>query len=566
MIKFYKSLVFILALFVFTNCDKDEDIAKKSELKQITEFSITTPSSSLKAVINELNISITVPKDVDISALIPTIKISDKAQIFPLANKAQDFTKPVTYTITAEDGSTQDYTVSIEIEKSKNCTISEFSFEQFNPVVTGFISNFTIELTIPIGADLKKLVPNIVISDNASISPQTGIETNFSNPVTYTITAEDKTVQKYIVTVNIAKNSENKILEFKFEEFTPALTGIIDDENNTVKVTVPWAEKYDIYSMIPSIVVSELATINPESGKENNFKISQDYTVTAEDNSTKTYTVTLEIEEAPTPTIETLVKTEYSAGDQITIKGTNFSDCNISLNDGSSSYSITLDEQTISEVIFTLPSSTKSGEAELIMYIRNVKHSLGNITILPPAPTITSLSTSNIDDNVIVTIDGDNFSKGNNMVYFVLNNQEHQAYIKKDGDKSIQVILNPLLTPESYNVKIKVNDKEVTSNKTVEITTLTETDPIITAVNKQNIKIGEKLIIDGKNLTGTIGQINFIGNNGSSIRNIKFLSDTQAEYVIPEEINTGTYEIALQVYIGYDLKFSNTLYNITIED
>ncbi|MUP37171.1 DUF5018 domain-containing protein [Labilibaculum euxinus] len=566
MIKFYKSLAFILAMFLFTNCDKDEDIVQKSKLKQITEFSITTSAGNLKAVINEFKISITVPKDVNLSSLTPTIKISAKSQIFPLADKVQDFTKPVTYTVTAEDGSKQDYTVSVEIEKSKNCTISEFLFKQFDPIVTGLISNFTIELTVPIGTDLKKLIPNIVISDDASISPKTDVETDFSSPVTYTVTAEDKTEQKYVVTVNFAKSSENKILEFKFEEFTPTLIGVIDHENNTIKVTVPWAEKFDIYSMKPSIVVSELATVNPESGKENNFKVSQTYTVTAEDNSTKIYTATVSIEEAPEPTLEALTKTTYSAGEQITIKGTNFSDCEVSLNYSSGSYIMTIDEQTTSEVSFTLPSSTKLGEAELTMYIRDVKYSLGDITILPPAPIITGLSTSNTDDNVIVTIAGDNFSKGNNMVYFVLNNQEHEAYIKKDGDNSIQVILNPLLTPGSYNVKVKVNDKEVTSNKTIEITAPTTTNPIITAVNKAHLKRGEKLIVDGANLTGNPIQISIIGNNGSIVRNVKVLSDTQVEYVIPEDLNSGIYEISLQMYIDYDLKFSNVLYNISIED
>lgn len=566
MIKFYKSFVFILAFFALTSCDKDEEITKESDVKLITEFSIQNSSESIKASIDKYEINIIIPKGLDISSLTPTIKISAKSEIYPVSNLEQDFTNPVTYTVTAEDGSKQNYIVTVEIEKSKNCEISKFSFNQFDPVVTGQITNSTIELTVPIGTDLTKLVPTITISDDAIVSPKSEVEADLSKPVIYTVTAEDGTEQKYTVNVNIAKSSENKILEFKFEEFTPVLSGIIDDVNNTIKLVIPWAEKFDIYAMTPTIIISELASVNPETSEENSFKGSQEYTVTAEDNSTKTYTVTVEIEEAPTPTIEALTKTEYVADDEITIQGTNFSECQVYLKQASSSNMISLSEETITNVTFSIPNSTKAGEYELTIYIRDEEYSLGNITILPPAPSISNISTSSADDNLIVTIEGDNFSKGNNAVYFVMNNEEHKAYMKKDGDNSIQVILNPLLTPGSYNVIVKANGKEVRSNKTVEISTLTTTNPIITSVNKQNIKIGEKLIIDGKNLNGSNGQLSIIGDNGSIVRNVKIISDTQVEYVIPEELKAGTYEISIQMYFGWDLKFGNSLYNIVIED
>jgi len=51
--------------------------------------------------------------EVTLKALVPTIKISDKATIIPASGVAQDFSGKVNYTVIAEDGSMQVYTVSI---------------------------------------------------------------------------------------------------------------------------------------------------------------------------------------------------------------------------------------------------------------------------------------------------------------------------------------------------------------------------------------------------------------------------------------------------------------------
>ena len=53
-------------------------------------------------------------------------------------------------------------------------------------------------------ADLTDITPTIVISDGATISPESGVLQNFTDPVSYTVTAEDGiTTQIWTVTVNI---------------------------------------------------------------------------------------------------------------------------------------------------------------------------------------------------------------------------------------------------------------------------------------------------------------------------------------------------------------------------
>jgi hypothetical protein len=64
-------------------------------------------------------ITATVPYGTDVTALVPTIEISEGASIFPAAETPQDFTdsvtNPVIYTVTAADGSTTTYEVTVYI-------------------------------------------------------------------------------------------------------------------------------------------------------------------------------------------------------------------------------------------------------------------------------------------------------------------------------------------------------------------------------------------------------------------------------------------------------------------
>lgn len=86
---------------------------KKSDKKEIVSFSI--PSLGLKGINKENNIvALIVPPGYDESTLVnvaPSITISPWASISPSPDAPQDFTKDVVYTITAQDGSSQEITI-----------------------------------------------------------------------------------------------------------------------------------------------------------------------------------------------------------------------------------------------------------------------------------------------------------------------------------------------------------------------------------------------------------------------------------------------------------------------
>lgn len=82
----------------------------------ITSFSI--PQQTGSATINTTNhtINIEVAYGTPVTALIPTIGLSDGATISPASNVSRDFTLPVTYNVTAEDGTTvQPWTVTVTV-------------------------------------------------------------------------------------------------------------------------------------------------------------------------------------------------------------------------------------------------------------------------------------------------------------------------------------------------------------------------------------------------------------------------------------------------------------------
>ena len=198
-------LLFVVAFgLVFTACKDDDPEPDKSSAKAISTFTFAGLTPPVAGAISGTNISVTVPGTTDVTALTPTIVISDLATVSPNTGVAQDFSAPVTYTVTAEDGSAETYTVTVRKENVVNdeAELVSFVFAALTPPVDGTINGTDIAVTVPFDVDVTSLVPTIVISTSASVSPDTGEAQDFTSPVVYTVTAEDgTTAQAYTVTV-----------------------------------------------------------------------------------------------------------------------------------------------------------------------------------------------------------------------------------------------------------------------------------------------------------------------------------------------------------------------------
>lgn len=89
---------------------------------------------------------------------------------------------------------------------SKRTDIISFAFAGLTPSVTGTVNadNHTVVATVPFGTDVTSLAPTITVSEKAEIAPASGVARDFTDPVTYAVTAENGDVQNWTVTVNVS--------------------------------------------------------------------------------------------------------------------------------------------------------------------------------------------------------------------------------------------------------------------------------------------------------------------------------------------------------------------------
>lgn len=109
----------LLIIILLISCSKTGTPTTLDSAKQILSFSLKKADGTAFAAA-EINLSITadavtvtIPAGTDRTQLVPEIAISG-VTISPLSGAMQNFTNPVLYTVTAEDGTTANYTVSVK--------------------------------------------------------------------------------------------------------------------------------------------------------------------------------------------------------------------------------------------------------------------------------------------------------------------------------------------------------------------------------------------------------------------------------------------------------------------
>ncbi len=150
------------------------------------------------------------------------------------------------------------------------------------------------KVQVKVGAetDLSALVPQIEISEKATMTPASGVETDFSaGPVIFTVTAEDNSVKPWEVSVENAKSDETKILSFYLKR--QKSEAVISNTSVTVEVKLGT----DISKLESEITVSPGATISPASQEPVDFSNGPVvYTVTAESGKTRDWLVEVKSE------------------------------------------------------------------------------------------------------------------------------------------------------------------------------------------------------------------------------------------------------------------------------
>lgn len=263
-----------------------------SNSKNILDFSL----NGIAGTIIESNIFVTMPYGTNINSLVANYVINGQSVAINGVPQVPDttannFSNPVVYTVTAEDGSTQNYTVTVTVAPNTAKAISAFSLDGINGVIDGN----NISVTMPYGTSLTNLVANfttdgetVTIGNTTQVNGVT--QNNFETPVTYTVYAADGSIQNYTVSVTIAPNTAKAITAFSLN----GISGTIDGYN--ISVTLPYSTNLtdliaDFTTTGSSVTIGN--TLQVDGVTPNNFESPVTYTVHAADGSTQNYVISV---------------------------------------------------------------------------------------------------------------------------------------------------------------------------------------------------------------------------------------------------------------------------------
>lgn len=168
----------------------------------ITAFEIAGQVGDSVIDTDSFTVTVTMPYGTDVTALTPTIKVSDYATINPISETSMDFTNTVTYTVTAQnDTITQDWEVTVVVEADPDIAIVEAACD--NAENTDY-ADPTEESDY---ADESALASYIESIATAAIDDETVTVT--VNTVSYTAET-DGVAGSYIFTITVSKGTQSE--------------------------------------------------------------------------------------------------------------------------------------------------------------------------------------------------------------------------------------------------------------------------------------------------------------------------------------------------------------------
>jgi hypothetical protein len=283
--------------------------APAATTKALTAYSFAA-FPGVAATIDEAakTIAVTLPNGTAVTALKATftttgagVKVGTSAQTS--AATANDFTGAVDYVVSAADGSTSTYTVTVTVASPTAKATTGFSFAGL-PGAVGSIDEATktIAVSVPSGTDVTALVSTFattgtVVKVGAAVQTSGVTANNFTAPVAYTVTDAIGNSATYTVTVTAATAASKATTAFSFAGY-PAVAGTIDETAKTIAVSLPNGSS--VTALVAKFAttgstVKVGTTVQTSGVTANDFTNPVAYVVTAADGSAVTYTVTVTV-------------------------------------------------------------------------------------------------------------------------------------------------------------------------------------------------------------------------------------------------------------------------------
>ena len=247
----------------------------------------------------------------DGSTLIGTQALSGTTASFTTTSLALG-DHPITARYVGNTTNDPSFSVTTSILVSNPTDILTFKFPG---LAAATISGNNITATVPFATNVTALAPAYTLAPGGTCVPASSSTQDFTNPVNYVVSAAGFADKTYTVTViKAAASSAKDITSFTFVGLPATTIG-----SNTVSMTVPFGTA--VTSLAPIYTTSAQAIGSPVSGTAKNFSSAQTYTITAQDGTIKTYTVTVTV--APASSGKDILSCDFGAPGPASIVGTN---------------------------------------------------------------------------------------------------------------------------------------------------------------------------------------------------------------------------------------------------
>ena len=167
-------------------------------------LSFSVGAAEEQVVFDGAKITVTIPYATKWDSLKSAYTCSYDATVIKPQN--EDFVNsektPLKYTVKAEDGTTtKEYLVTVKkIPAATDNKLIAFDFGNLKGTIDH--DKGTVKLELPSGSS-KTFTPTITLPQFATVSPASGVAQDFTNPVTYTVTAQNGATKTYQVTVTV---------------------------------------------------------------------------------------------------------------------------------------------------------------------------------------------------------------------------------------------------------------------------------------------------------------------------------------------------------------------------
>ncbi|MDB4293495.1 Ig-like domain-containing protein, partial [Maribacter sp.] len=175
----------------------------------ITDFAIAGQVAPFTIDADTHTIAVTVPEGTTLNIAPEVLVISESATIDPAIDAQRDFSGPVQYTVTAENGESQVWTVNTTVVPptgSDANDITAFALPgQNSSDIDG--TTHTIIVIVPDGTALADIAPSILsVSPGATVTPLLSETQDFNAAVVYTVRATNGDLQEWTVNTTVAAN------------------------------------------------------------------------------------------------------------------------------------------------------------------------------------------------------------------------------------------------------------------------------------------------------------------------------------------------------------------------